>query len=368
VSDKTGIEWTDRTLNIVTGCTKVSDGCLHCYIERTPPLRMAGRKFDKPGIGGSIGLMFHMDRLAKVVRATKPRRWFVNSLADLFHADVPRDVIVQLWAAMALAPQHTFQILTKRHDRMRNLIADECKCGSGHMDGIHFRSAMAWAVSKANPNRPDWAPDDAEQRVYSAEWPLRNVWLGVSVEDQKAADLRIPALLETPAAVRWLSCEPLLGPVDLHGPVDRFGGRPHLTYWLTGQPHWVDDVGSEPRTSSLAIGPKIDWVVVGGESGPGARPMHPDWARTLRDQCADSGVPYLFKQWGAWAPAPPVDARPGDVVLHHDGTLVTLTADGFESMPVEFRRGAYAMRRVGKKSAGRELDGRTWDQYPVVTA
>jgi protein gp37 len=140
-----------------------------------------------------------------------------------------------------------------------------------------------------------------EQRLV---WPLPNVWLGVSVEDQKWADIRIPALQATPAAVRFLSCEPLLGPIDLDP-------------WQSGGPPWSG----------------IHWVIVGGESGSGARPMHPAWPRSLRDQCVEAGVPFLFKQWGAWAP--------------HDSR---------------------SMRRVGKKTAGRELDGRTWDQYPQAAA
>jgi hypothetical protein len=183
---------------------------------------------------------------------------------------------------------------------MRSLLTDECRCGNGHLAGVHLRSAMAWAVSRANPDRPAGLPDDAERIVYGAPWPLPNLWLGVSVEDQQRADLRIPALLETPATVRFLSCEPLLGPVDLWGRLEHGSHRPKLTYWLDGRPGWGPEETSETGLvlQSPVRGPRIDWVIVGGESGPGARPMDIAWARTLRDQCAHSGVPFLFKQAG----------------------------------------------------------------------
>ena len=306
MSDHSKIEWTDATWNPVTGCTKVSAGCDHCYIERTPPFRIGGRRFDKPGVGGSTGVLLHEDRLGQPLSWRKPRRVFVNSLADLFHEAVPDEYILRVFAVMALARRHTFQVLTKRPARMRALL-----------------SKMHPLAITAEVHREKWVHGvDAGPIV----WPLPNVWLGVSTENQQWADARIPILIDTPAAVRWISAEPLLGPIDLHGPVDpRISGRPKLTYWLSGRPGWGETKpipGSTMRGRSIEVGPRLDWVVVGGESGRGARPMHPDWARAVRDQCVRAGAPL-------------------DDMGHRE-----------------------VIERMGKKAAGRVLDGRTWDEYP----
>jgi protein gp37 len=298
VSDKSGIEWTDATWGPVTGCTRVSEGCDHCYIERTPPFRMAHRKFDGDGPGSSTDVILHSDRLAQPLRWAKPRRIFVNSMADLFHRDVPTAYVAKVFAVMAAARQHTFQLLTKRPGRMRSLL-----------NSYAFREQVFTATIL----------DTGE--THGDYWPLPNLHLGVSVETQHWAHIRIPLLRSTPAAIRFISGEPLLGPLSLHRWLPN--GRGEGARW-------------NPRPSTLSdAAPTLDWVIAGGESGPGARPMHPDWARTLRDQCAAAGVPFLFKQWGEWAPR-----------------------DGASS-------GQYpTMDRIGKKAAGRELDGRTWDEYP----
>jgi len=288
VSAKTSIEWTDYSWNPVSGCDKVSPGCDHCYAE-TIATRFAGTKAYPDGFKVTLKPERLTDPLRK--RSWRGKRVFVNSMSDLFHKDVPDDYIAQVFAIMALAPEITFQILTKRHGRMRSLLNSEA----------HWRRVGVGGV-----------------RV------LPNVWLGVSVEDQQRADLRIPALLDTPAAVRWLSCEPLLGPVDLGA---AFG----------------TNYGGDPREDETGV----DWVVVGGESGPGARPMHPEWARTLRDQCQAAGVPFHFKQWGEWVPE---DQSPEDAVI--PGTYRFDEPTG--------------TIRLGKKTAGRELDGRTWDEWPVM--
>lgn len=288
MSAKTSIEWTDYSWNPVSGCDKVSPGCDHCYAE-TIATRFAGTKAYPDGFKVTLKPERPTDPLRK--RSWRGKRVFVNSMSDLFHKDVPDDYIAQVFAIMALAPEITFQILTKRHGRMRSLLNSEA----------HWRRVGVGGV-----------------RV------LPNVWLGVSVEDQQRADLRIPALLDTPAAVRWLSCEPLLGPVDLGA---AFG----------------TNYGGDPREDETGV----DWVVVGGESGPGARPMHPEWARTLRDQCQAAGVPFHFKQWGEWVPE---DQSPEDAVI--PGTYRFDEPTG--------------TIRLGKKTAGRELDGRTWDEWPVM--
>lgn len=345
MGQNTKIEWADHTWNPVTGCTKVSPGCDHCYIDRTPPFRMAGRKFDGPGVGATTGVALHPERLDQPLRkrSWRGKRVFVNSLSDVFHEDVPDGFLARMWAVMALAPEVTFLVLTKRHGRMRSLLSSP-----------EFSDLLGDTLGLMLMQR------DVDE--YDVRYPLPNVWLGVSVEDQKTADLRIPALLDTPAAVRWLSCEPLLGPVDLRGLMRCFHCKTSHKFGPC-----------DPRGRPVPYGPlakrHIDWIVVGGESGPRARPMHPDWARSLRDQCKDSGVPLVFKQWGEWVPE--------SLILHQDHALAGfLASDGTwrpfigstgkpESAPYA-RGGDITMRRVGKKRAGRMLDGRTHDDYPSV--
>ena len=314
MADHSKIEWTEATWNPVTGCTKVSPGCDHCYAE-TIVERFHGK--------GSFAVVNRSEeKLYLPLKWRRPRRVFVNSMSDLFHDDVPDGFINRVWLTMARTPQHTYQVLTKRHGRMRALLS-----------------------------RPSFA-DNLRDMVHGLTWPLPNVWLGVSVENQEWADIRIPALLETPAAVRWLSCEPLLGPLD-------------VTPWATPRPDGVD------------------WVVVGGESGHGARPMHPDWPRSLRDQCSAAGVAFFFKQHGEWEPIGPLyplgdddDPDPYDdahmeavhLEVIEKRTVVQLERDGYIAeghQPGDPR--TWLMGRVGKKRAGRELDGRTWDEYPAVT-
>jgi protein gp37 len=229
------IEWTNVTWNPVTGCTKISEGCRHCYADR-----MARRlkAMGNPRYAHGFDLTLHDDLIDYPKRLRQPRMIFVNSMSDLFHADVPEDFIRRVFQTMTDCPQHTFQVLTKRSQRLRDL-------------------------------------------ALELTWPA-NVWMGVSVEDARVA-FRVDDLRLVPAAVRFLSCEPLLGPLD---EVD-----------LTG----------------------IGWVIAGGESGPGARPVDSDWVRRLLARCRQQGIPFFFKQWGG----------------------------------------------VNKKRTGRELDGRTHDEWPA---
>lgn len=208
---------------------------------------------------------------------------------------------------MGTCAAHTFQILTKRPGRMRSLLTSN-----------DFRELVEehWARTMLQgPSRT---------QVVPGTWPLPNVWLGISAESQRWARIRLPQLAATPAAVRFASCEPLLGPLDV---------RP----WLTGE---------------------LNWLIVGGESGPGARPMHPDWARSLRDQCQDADVAFFFKQWGAWAPA----GRGIGTAQHSTGREVLV------GPPLDDTGHRQVMRRVGKGKAGRELDGRTWNEFPQPLA
>lgn len=329
MGDTTHIEWADATWSPVTGCTRVSPGCVNCYIDWAPPFRIEGRHFtDRDGnrsheIGSTTGVRLHPDRLDWPLRkrSWRGKRVFVCSLADLFHDAVPDEFIARVFAVMALTPETTYQVLTKRPARMRALLSSE-SFEENLYDIAVYNLASHGSIS--------W-----EQCKGAPTFPLPNVWLGVTVEDQERADQRIPILLDTPAAVRWLSCEPLLGPVNL--------GRAVGTYY-----------GGDPREDESGI----DWVVVGGESGPGARPMHPDWARSLRDQCAAAGVPYLYKQWGEWAPGGegvgPLRDTDREVYIGD-----VLTDPAWKGLPAR-----QIMRRVGKKRAGRVLDGLTHDGYP----
>lgn len=258
MSTGTRIEWSETTWNPTTGCDRVSPGCDNCYA-----LSLAGRlkamgseKYQLDGdprtSGPGFGAAWHDDALDLPLRWRKPRMVFVDSMSDLFHDAIPDEFIGRVWAVMAATPQHTYQILTKRHGRMRSLVSGD----------LYDLMCRAMSTPEAGP--------------AGLVWPLPNVWLGVSAEDQLRATLRIPALLQTPAAVRWVSCEPLLGPIHLYDD------------WLAG---------TEDRPTWL------DWVVVGGESGRGARPMMLGWAQSLARQCKAAGVPLFVKQlgirWGA---------------------------------------------------------------------
>ncbi len=247
MSSKSAIEWTEMTWNPVTGCDRVSPGCDHCYaLTLARRLNAMGNpRYQRDGrprtSGPGFGVTLHWDKVDEPKRRHKPTMYFVNSMSDLFHDDVPGEFITSVLDVMAETPWHTYQVLTKRPRRMMSII-----------------------------NSHGVAP---------------NVWIGTSVEDQEWADRRLPLLTEVEAGIRFLSCEPLLGPVDLR--------------------EWLH---------------KLNWVIVGGESGPGFRIMEPGWARVIRDQCRDAGVAFFFKQWGGRTP----------------------------------------------KVGGRHLDGRTWDEMPSV--
>lgn len=257
----TSIQWTDETWNPVTGCQKVSPGCKHCYAEGVAHRFWGERRF--------IDVQVHPDRLDQPLRWRKPRRVFVNSMSDLFHEDVPDDFIAQVFAVMALAHEHTFQVLTKRPERMRALVSAK-GFGDVVQNAIEEGVDVEWDVparyrTRVRVRKNKWLP--------LASFPLPNVWLGVSVEDQQRADERTSLLLETPAAVRFLSCEPLLGTLDLH---------PWLRQWEA--PRRPTHTGSTPTR-------RLDWLILGGESGPKARPMDLAWARSLVEQGRTAGVP-----------------------------------------------------------------------------
>lgn len=345
MSANTKIEWTERTWNPVRGCSRISEGCRNCYAER-----MAAR-MHKPGQwghgltangrwNGEVRLV--KEKLLEPLRWREPRLCFVNSTSDLFHEKLSAAAIVDVFAVMYLARQHTFQVLTKRADILRAVVG-----------GAIFRSEVMERAQDLAFDC-DTIPSYPLIAVDQADWPLRNVWLGVSVEDQKTADERIPLLLQTPAAVRFISAEPLLGAVDLGDIVIRErAGESHIDSLYC-------DVGPEDDEFE---GHTLDWVIAGGESGAGARPMHPDWVRSICDQCDDAEVPFFFKQWGEWAPlsALPEEIRlemslkPG-VVLNADGSEWDSLVDPVDDTTVVYR--------AGKKDAGAILDGREWREMP----
>ncbi|TMR28343.1 DUF5131 family protein [Actinomadura geliboluensis] len=327
MSDRSAIEWTDATWNPVTGCTKVSPGCDHCYAET-----FAERWRGVPGHHFERGfdLTLRPARLRQPLTWRAPRRVFVNSMSDLFHTAVPDEFIARVFAVMLAADQHTFQILTKRHARMRSLLRDS-----------RFTAAVYERAAADHGRAPVAAP--------YRRWPLPNVWLGVSAENQPWAERRIPALIETPAAVRFVSAEPLLGPINLTRAVWTCGSE--RAHGLTAS--YVHAGGCCDRFHG------IDWVITGGESGPGARPAHPDWFRSLRDQCHAAKVAYFHKQHGAHTWQSPAPARRPDGYVN--------AATGATRAPGDVpETGQWApVWRVGKKHAGRLLDGRTHNDSPA---
>lgn len=332
MSDGTKIEWTDATWNPITGCSVVSPGCTNCYAMRLAGTRMKHTEsrigLTEPSKAGPVWngkVRFNEQWLDQPLRWRRARRIFVCAHGDLFHESVPDEWIDRVFAVMALARNHTFQVLTKRSDRMRAYLSEDRR--------LHWADmGLRWMGED---------PDPAFDSVHFGPKALPNVWLGVSAEDQQRADERIPDLLATPAAVRFVSAEPLLGPLDLYGgdPDPRLGGV-EAGSGLSLEQYWKAD-GTGPF-------PGIDWVIVGGESGPGARPMHPVWVRSLRDQCDAAQVPFFLKQWGEWQPAHPLGGLDDAVA----GTRWHTFADGA------------SVRLCGKKRAGRTLDGQTWDQMP----
>lgn len=359
MSDTSKIEWTDATWNVVTGCEKVSPGCDNCYAET-----FAERWRGTPGhhFENGFDVTLRPERLTLPLKWRKPKRVFVNSMSDLFHKDIPDEYIARTFAVMALTPQHTYQVLTKRHGRMRALLSSS---------DFRLLCEKEQAVLVSDDATP-LARYEREQKT--SQWwsdfakPLRNVWLGVSVEDQRRADLRIPALVDTPAALRFLSCEPLLGPVDLGAWMPpgfanwRCQGADCRRFYSGPLQQHCPDCGREGiwtgshTGNGRPNGQPIGWVIAGGESGRGARPMSPYWASKLRDQCVSAGVPFFFKQWGEYAPT-------GYLVIGGTSKGVLLVGD-----PVDDLGHRVELARVGKKNAGRELDGRTWDEFPKVMA
>ncbi len=352
MSENSKIEWTDHTFNPWEGCQKVGPGCDHCYAE-TRNARFGGGQAVNWGPGAPR-------RRTSPATWAMPRRWnaqadafmaqhgrrqrvFCASLADVFDNAVDPQWRADLFTLIHQTPNLDWLLLTKR-------------------------------IGNVIPMMAELVHDKDQDLPWLEMMPLPNVWIGATIVNQAEADRDIPKLLAVPARVRFLSMEPLLGPVNLERP------RPG---------HDLDQGGGSKICQPWLIQSGIHWVIVGGESGPGARPMHPDWTSSLRDQCNAAGVPILFKQWGEWRPISQMSecedralwrsrviAKPQEdqanlddiygrvcstesTVMHLDGTVHHLLE------PNAFLPGAMTMYRVGKKAAGRQLDGRTWDETPA---
>jgi protein gp37 len=287
-------------------CTKCSPGCLHCYAEKINLRLGNGLTYQVKNLDE---IEFRLVNLDAPLRWRKPGFVFVNSMTDLFHEAVPWDLIDQIFGAIANSPKQTFQILTKRATRMREYF--EMVPGKQTPCGRIYDAGSKIQCSQPKPRYNLWT-----NHIVCFPMPLPNVWLGVSAENQKYWNERVAELVKTPAAVRFVSAEPLLGPIDING------------------------TGTTNRSN------KIDWVIVGGESGASARPMHPNWARGLRNQCVAELIKFFFKQWGEF--------KPTEEIIGH-------------SIPDADPRGLHRyMDCVGKKRAGRLLDGREWNEMPEV--
>jgi protein gp37 len=353
------IEWTQETWNPVSGCTRVSAGCDHCYaVGMTHRAAAMGQEKKYGGLtvlnpkgdrhfNGKVRC--HPEAVEIPLRRRKPKIWFVNSMSDLFHKDVPFDFIDKVFATIALAPHHTFQILTKRPERMAEYLSEERE---------------SWIAQAAEAR--NWAPgvDWDASDCHLDEWPLPNVWLGTSVEDQDAADERIPHLLRCPAAVRFLSCEPLLGPLNLNPWLMLHSDCCNSPIINKG---WCVTCDRTCRQR-----PRPGWVIAGGESGVGARPCNVEWIRGIVQQCKAAGVPVFVKQLGA----DPTDTADGGYdedgnefsSAPHDVGLKLKSRKGSEpaEWPADLRvREMPQLSTARKPSSAQHLHGRAEGGQPV---
>jgi protein gp37 len=323
MADKTDISWTEATWNPITGCAIVSPGCTNCYAMKLAGTRLKNHPSrkgltvtSKAGPVWTGETRFNEQWLDQPIRWRREREIFVVAHGDLFYEKVPRDWIRKIWAVMAGAPHHRFQVLTKRAERMREILSDP----AFYADARHFLANNGLDLGVRAEDL------DAAYHSLAADRPLPHVYIGVSTEDQDRANERVPHLMQTPAAVRWVSAEPLLGPINFENLGD-------VTFSLSGftgkGEHLLGD-----RANTLGV---IDAIVTGGESQRGSRPMHPQWAEDIRRQCERGGAIFHHKQNGDWEAA---GSRYG--------------------LPVQEVEGEQFIR-VGTDETGRELFGKTYD-------
>lgn len=342
---KSKIEWTEETWNPTLGCSKVSEGCRNCYAmhvsawianmakskESQSPVEKAYMSVIKQDENGKYLPQWNNkiaildERLTDPIRWKKPRTIFVNSMTDLFHPDIPFEYIDRVFAVMAITPRHTYQVLTKRPERM----AEYLNRGSEipPLEGV-----------------------PAGRGRSSMRHPLPNVWLGTSVENQATAEERIPQLLKCPAKIRFLSCEPLLGPI--------------LFNEINQGNQFYDPLGGLGDISPGSF-TKIHWVIVGGESGKQARPMHPDWVRTIRDQCQQAGTAFFFKQWGEWKDGSSPQKKVEHIAALNNGEFHPWDSNIKHKATVSWNKhNPTIMSKVGKKQSGNTIDTQTHTVYP----
>lgn len=372
----TAIEWTHiphhkgETWNPIVGCSLVSPGCTNCYAMRVAHQRLDGN--DKtPQYAGTTKLVngqpvwtgkvsWHAPALKKPLQWTKPRAIFVNSMGDLFHEDIAPTMIARVLALTVLCPQHIFIILTKRPERMKNfMIGEHDSC-----------------LSRINTEIKFLHQSIGTEYIAATEWPLPNVWLGVSVEDQRRADERIKPLLMTPAKVRFLSCEPLVGPVDLRNwlPTDRYyncicehcghvGSSEFFAYQSIADTGDGDVICTKCNRAVLGNEvPGIDWVIAGGESGPNARPTHPNWFKQMQWLCQIAKVPFFFKQWGEWQETTEVSDNTS--VMRIDGRIISHRRAELENRHRHCKTNRAIIKKVGKARAGRLLNDQEYNEFP----
>ena len=300
----TKIEWTDATWNPVVGCRRVSAGCEHCYaevmayrLEKMGQERYRGLTvLGKAGRRWSWGIRLVPEVLDKPLRWRKPRMVFVNSMSDLWHEAVPFEYIAAVFGVMAAAPQHTFQVLTQRPERMLEWFEWAWSQNQRSREDIVCEAHALEALAAVGVDTQGGFANGADS------WPLPNVWIGVSCENQETADARIPLLLQCPAAVRWVSAEPLLGPIDFDPPrCDSCEAHDIAPGSAAGEAAWCLECDSEASFGHWMgdVDCEINWVVVGGESGRGARDCDVAWVRYIVDQCRAADVPVFVKQLGA---------------------------------------------------------------------
>ena len=319
MADHTGIEWTDATWNPITGCSVVSPGCTNCYAMRLAGTRLKDHPsragLTMPGKAGPVWtgeVRFNEQWLNQPLGWRNRRMIFVCAHGDLFHERVPDEWLDRVFRVMEAADWHTYQVLSKRSRRQRDYL-----------------------IARYRDRRPP-----------------AHIWVGVSVEDQRRAEERIPDLLATPAALHWISAEPLLGPLKIRPWLTTLRASPPLSAAALRRPI--------PGGPASSFNTRLGWIVVGGESGPAARPMHPFWVRRLRDDCEAEQVPFFFKQWGAWVPA----GQFASAAIPADPFVRKLSLRGKVSdVENDFN---VTICRVGKEAAGALLDGRHHHEWPRV--